>query len=55
MEKNKRNITTEWLKEKGWRQTFTGDYCKCINNAWCEMEYTDYECDFLLKKEIARL
>ena len=48
-------ISRKWLPNNGWRRTFTGDFHKCVNNVWYELEYTDYACDFILKREIARL
>lgn len=48
-------ISRRWLPENGWRPTFTDGYQKCINDTWYEMEYTDFDCDYILKKEIARL
>ena len=48
-------ISRSWLPEHGWRPTLTGDYCRCIDGVWYEMEYTDFDCDYILKKEIARL
>ena len=48
-------ISRDWLPNNGWKRTFTGAYHKCINNVWYEMEYTDFDCDYILRKEIARL
>lgn len=48
-------ISRSWLRENGWRDTLTGCWHKCINDVWYEIEYTDFDCDYILKKEIARI
>lgn len=32
-----------------------GELKKCVNNFWYELEYTDFYCNYMLKKEFARV
>lgn len=48
-------LSRYWLRENGWKVTLTGDYHKCINGVWYEMIYTDFDCDFILTKELASI
>ena len=48
-------LSRRWLRENGWKETLTGDYHKCINGVWYEMIYTDFDCDFILTKELASI
>jgi hypothetical protein len=48
-------ISRSWARDNGWHDTFTGNSQKFINGAWYELEYTDFDCDYILKKEIAKV
>lgn len=48
-------ISRYWPEENGWGRIEDGDgeFSKCVNNVWYELEYTDFDCDYMLKKEFA--
>ena len=46
-------ISRSWGRESGWDEIENGVCIKCINGAWYELEYTDFDCDYILKKRIA--
>ena len=48
-------ISRSWPEENGWERIEYGDgeFRKCVNGVWYELEYTDFYCDYMLKKEFA--
>ena len=48
-------ISRSWPEENGWERIEHGDgeFRKCVNGVWYELEYTDFDCDYMLKKEFA--
>lgn len=50
-------ISRYWPEENGWGRIEGGDgeFIKCVNDVWYELEYTDFDCDYMLKKEFARV
>ena len=46
-------ISRNWGRENGWDEIENGVCIKCINGVWYELEYSDFDCDYILKKRIA--
>ena len=46
-------IARSWGRGNGWDEIENGVCIKCVNGVWYELEYTDFDCDYILKKRIA--